>query len=73
MMEAACTFETAVDIYLTTGQYIPEDSKLHTRRRENLKSHFLKLDTVFITVWIYEANVRLFLNTFFIFEQELET
>jgi hypothetical protein len=28
---------------------------------------------VFTTVWIYEANVRLFLNTFFIFEQELET
>jgi hypothetical protein len=24
--------------YLTTRQYIPEDSKLHTRRRENLKS-----------------------------------
>jgi hypothetical protein len=72
-MEATCTFETVVDIYLTTGQYIPEDPKLHTRRRENLKSHVLKLDTVFTTVWIYEANVRLFLNTFFIFEQELET
>jgi hypothetical protein len=25
--------------YLTTQQYIPEVSKLHTSRRENLKSH----------------------------------
>jgi hypothetical protein len=29
----------SVDIYLTTRQYIPEDSELHTRCRENLKSH----------------------------------
>jgi hypothetical protein len=39
MMEAARTFETSVDIKLRTRQYIPEDSELHTRRRENLKSH----------------------------------
>jgi hypothetical protein len=26
-------------IDLTTRQYIPEDSELHTRRRENLKSY----------------------------------
>jgi hypothetical protein len=39
MMEAACTSGTSVDIYLATRQYIPEDSELHTRRRENLKSH----------------------------------
>jgi hypothetical protein len=38
-MEAARTSETSVDIYLITRQYIPEDSELHTRRRENLKSH----------------------------------
>jgi hypothetical protein len=39
MMEAACTYETLVDNYFTR-QYIPEDnSELHTRRRENLKSH----------------------------------
>jgi hypothetical protein len=31
--------ETSVNIYLNTQQYIPEDSKLHSRRRENLKSH----------------------------------
>jgi hypothetical protein len=39
MMEAARTFEMSVDIDMTTRQYIPEDSELHTRRRENLKSH----------------------------------
>jgi hypothetical protein len=38
-MEAARTYETSVDIQLKTRQYIPEDSEIHTRRRENLKSH----------------------------------
>jgi hypothetical protein len=38
-MEAARTSETSVDNYFTR-QYIPEEnSELHTRRRENLKSH----------------------------------
>jgi type IV secretory pathway component VirB8 len=41
MMEAARTSETSVDNYFTR-QYIPEDeSELHTRRRENLKSHII--------------------------------
>jgi hypothetical protein len=39
MMKAARTSETSVDIQLRTRQNIPEDSELHTRRRENLKSH----------------------------------
>jgi hypothetical protein len=39
MMEAARTSEKSVNNYFTR-QYIPEDnSELHTRRRENLKSH----------------------------------
>jgi hypothetical protein len=38
MMEAARTSETSADIQLRTRQYIREDSELHTRRRENLKS-----------------------------------
>jgi hypothetical protein len=39
IMEAACTSETSSDNYFTR-QYIQEDnSELHTRRRENLKSH----------------------------------
>jgi hypothetical protein len=39
-MEAVHTSETSVSIYLTTRQCIPEVSKLHTRRRENLKFHY---------------------------------
>jgi hypothetical protein len=39
MMEAARTSQTSVGIDLTTWQYIPEDSELHTRRPENLKPH----------------------------------
>jgi hypothetical protein len=61
MIEAARTSETSVDIYLTTRQYIPEDSELHTRRRENLKSHmflrmFIKFDTSFSDVRIIIKN-----------------
>jgi hypothetical protein len=50
MMEAARTSETSVDIQLRTRQYIPEDSELHTRRRENLKSHRLMLFREIIAV-----------------------
>jgi hypothetical protein len=39
MKEAVITSETSINFNLTTLRYIPEDSKLHTRRRENLKSH----------------------------------
>jgi hypothetical protein len=38
MMEAATTSETSVNFYQTTRPYNPEDSHLHTHRRENLKS-----------------------------------
>jgi hypothetical protein len=36
MMEAARTSETSADIQLRTQQYIPEDSGLHTRRRQDI-------------------------------------
>jgi hypothetical protein len=39
MMEAVRTSETSVDFNVTTRRYIAEDSKLHTGRREKLKSH----------------------------------
>jgi hypothetical protein len=39
MMEAASTSETSVIVYQTTGLINPEDSHVHTRRHENLKSH----------------------------------
>jgi hypothetical protein len=43
MMEATRTFETSVVNYFTR-QYIPEgNSELHTRRRENLKSHVMAI------------------------------
>jgi hypothetical protein len=38
-MEVVRTSETPVNFNVTTRRYIPEDSQLHTRRRENLKSH----------------------------------
>jgi hypothetical protein len=41
MMEAASTSETSVNFYQTTQRYNPEDSHLHTRHRENLKSQLL--------------------------------
>jgi hypothetical protein len=40
LLECTAVFltETSVDIQLRTREYIPEDSELHARRRENLKS-----------------------------------
>jgi hypothetical protein len=38
-MELVRTTETTVNFTVTTRRYIPEDCKLHTRRRENLRSH----------------------------------
>jgi hypothetical protein len=45
MMEAIRTSETSVKFNVTTRRHIPEYSKLHTRRRENLKSHTFYLFT----------------------------
>jgi hypothetical protein len=43
MMEAVSTSETSVISYQTTQRNIPEDSHFNTRRRENLKSHQIKI------------------------------
>jgi hypothetical protein len=40
MMEADSTCETSVNFYQATRRNNSEDSHLHTRRRENIKSHF---------------------------------
>jgi hypothetical protein len=40
MIEAACTSETLVSFNQTTRCNNPEDSHLHTPRRENVKSHW---------------------------------
>jgi hypothetical protein len=45
MMEAANTSETLVNFYQTTRRYNPEDSHLHTHRRENLKSYLYLLSS----------------------------
>jgi hypothetical protein len=45
MMEAMNNSETSVNSYETTRRNIPEDSHLHTRRRENLKSFWFYLAT----------------------------
>jgi hypothetical protein len=43
LTEAVRTSETSVNFNVTTWRYIPEDTKLHTRRCEDLKSHCLIL------------------------------
>jgi hypothetical protein len=39
MIEAASTSETSANFSQTTRRNNPEDSHVHTRRRENLKSY----------------------------------
>jgi hypothetical protein len=41
LMETASTSETSVKFHRTTRRNKPQDSRLHTRRRENLKSHLI--------------------------------
>jgi hypothetical protein len=41
--EAVSTSETSVNFYQTTRCNIPEDRHLHTRCRENLKSHHVQI------------------------------
>jgi hypothetical protein len=43
MIEAASISETLVNFYQIARRNNPEDSHLQTRRRENLKSHFVLL------------------------------
>jgi hypothetical protein len=49
MMEAVHISETSVNFNVITLRYIPEDSTLHTRRRENLKSHITSQLTIKLT------------------------
>jgi hypothetical protein len=44
MMEAVSTSsETSVNVYQTSRRNIPQDSHLHTRSRENVKSRQVKV------------------------------
>jgi hypothetical protein len=47
-INAARTSETLVNFYQTTRCYNPEDSNLHTHRRENLKSYFINLKSAYL-------------------------
>jgi hypothetical protein len=47
MMEAASASEMPVNFYQTTRRNDTEDSHLHTRRRENLRSHNLRKFEIF--------------------------
>jgi hypothetical protein len=49
-MDAVNSSETSVNIYQTTRHNIPDDSHLHSRRRENLKSHQHIILTISIDV-----------------------
>jgi hypothetical protein len=53
-MDAVRTSETSV-YSETTGRYIPEGSNLHTRRRENLKSHVSRVDSLFLPFYFHPA------------------
>jgi hypothetical protein len=45
------TFETSVNVYQTTRRN-PEDSHLHTRRHENLKSHsFFTVSSLYVSLF----------------------
>jgi hypothetical protein len=46
MMEAIIISETPVNLYGTSQRNIPEDSHLHTPRRENVKSHEFQMRSV---------------------------
>jgi hypothetical protein len=49
IMKAVSTSETSANFYHTTRRNNPEDGHLHTRRRENLKSHILRVFKNIIT------------------------
>jgi hypothetical protein len=48
-MEALFSYKTSVNIYQTARRHIPEDSNLHSRRRENLKSHAVNKE--WVRIW----------------------
>jgi hypothetical protein len=52
IMEAVSTSETSENFYQTTRRNNPEDSHLHTRNRENLKSD----QSIFTSFWRLSVN-----------------
>jgi hypothetical protein len=64
MMEAARTSEMLVQLYQTTRCYNPEDSHLHTYRRENLKS-YLDTSVLFNSLSILMETICVYMNKLF--------
>jgi hypothetical protein len=62
MTNAVSCSETSVSIYQITRRNIPEDSNLHTHRRENLKSYLAIF--MFLTVGKTELNGIQYCNLF---------
>jgi hypothetical protein len=61
MMEAASSSETSVNSYQTTQRDNPKESHLHTRSRENLKSHFTRISSLaasFMTKRSHNINTK---------------
>jgi hypothetical protein len=58
MMKAVSISETSVNFYQTTRRNITEDSNLHTRRRENLKSHHKLLNCFRNTVTCRTVDIK---------------
>jgi hypothetical protein len=56
MMEALITSETPVNFYETIRCNNPEDSQLHTRRRENLKSHLEPRPAIGLPVFLLRID-----------------
>jgi hypothetical protein len=54
IMEAASTSKTSVNFYQTTRRNNPEDNYPHTRRRENLKSHYKSC--ALVCLWLREQT-----------------
>jgi hypothetical protein len=52
---AVRTSATSVHFTVTTRRYIPDDSKLHTRRRENMKSHNLTFVNTVVPGGLYQS------------------
>jgi hypothetical protein len=64
MVAAVSTSEMSVNIYQTTRPNIPEDSHLHSRRRENLKSHSILCSSNAVLEFLVGLTVELFRNDF---------
>jgi hypothetical protein len=56
MMETSSTSETSVNFYQSIRRNNPQDSHLHTRRRENLKPHKFKIIHMLTDIQTYQRN-----------------